>query len=281
MKQIVAALAIDESDKFVIEKAEELKARTGANVVYIHAAETPIFKFLNATDKTGDEAKIKSELINIIQKTALVEDSNVIVSFKSAWELILKTTQYFDADLVILGNMSKNKSVLYLGSTAKKVLEKIGIPVLIARSKPLDKKILIPTDLGAYTMDANYIKNFLKSDNQTEATYVYANTVSFGITVPYTTLAVHSLEFVQEEVEKSIQEFKDLRKDAPTVTLEIEDNISQTIKEYAEKNDYTLTVLASRNLAGLSPIIFGSTASKIAQTLDTNLLITFVNEDSK
>lgn len=277
MKHIVAALAIDKSDDFVIEKAEELRKRTGAKVTYVHAAETPFFDFASSSNKENDEAKIKEELFNSIKDKAKIQKSDIVVAFSSAWELVLKSAKNHDANLVILGNMSKNKAVFYLGSTAKKVLEKIGIPVFIAREKPLDKKILIPTDLGGYTMRASEVKKFLKSS--ADAEYVYANTVSFGVTVPYTTLAVHSLEFVQEEIQKSIEDFKKSRKDAPTVTLEIENNISDTIKEYAEKNDFTLTVLASRNLAGLSPIIFGSTASKIAQVVDTNLLITFVEDE--
>ena len=276
MKHIVAALAIDKSDDFVIEKAEELRRRTGAKVTYVHAAETPFFDFANSSNKQNDEIKIVEELFESIKNRANIEKADIVVSFSSAWELILKTAKSHGADLVILGNMSKNKAVFYLGSTAKKVLEKIGIPVFIARDKPLDKKILIPTDLGEYTMRASEVKRFLKSS--ADAEYVYANTISFGVTVPYTTLAVQSLEFVQEEIKKSVEAFKKSRKDAPTITLEIENNISDTIKEYADKNGFSLTVLASRNLAGLSPIIFGSTASKIAQIVDTNLLITFVED---
>lgn len=279
MKHIIAALAIDKSDDFVVEKAEELRKRTGAKVTYVHAAETPFFDFASSSNKENDEIKLKEELYNSIKDKAKIEKSDLIVAFSSAWELILKSSKNHDADLVILGNMSKNKSVFYLGSTAKKVLEKIGVPVLIARDKPLDKKILIPTDLGDYTMRASYVKDFLKSSAEVE--YVYANTVSFGVTVPYTTLAVHSLEFVQEEIKKSIEDFKNTREDAPTITLEIENNISDTIKEYVDNNGFTLTVLASRNLAGLSPIIFGSTASKIAQVVDTNLLISFVEEEEE
>lgn len=275
MKQIIAAIALDKSDLYVIEKSEEIAKRTGAEVVYVHAAEVPFFEFLGSKTK-ADEDKIKAEVLKSINKISHVKDSNVIVSFGSAWELILKTSKFYKADLVVLGNMGKSKAVFYLGSTAKKVLEKIGIPVFIARDKPLDKKILIPTDLGDYTMKASEVKKFLNST--ADATYVYANTVSFGITVPYTTLAINSLEYVQEEIKKQISDFKQNRNDAPVVTLEIEESISDTVESFAKKNDYTLTVLASRNIAGLSPIIFGSTASKIAQNVGTNLLITFIND---
>ncbi|MFV0482443.1 MAG: universal stress protein [Campylobacteraceae bacterium] len=276
MKQIVAALALHNSDISVIEKSEELKKRTGAKVVYVHAVDTPFFNFTSSSLKEKDEANIKEELIAKVKQVSGASTADVVVSFKGAWELILKTTEDYKADLVVLGNMSNDRSVLYLGSTAKKVLEKIGIPVFIARDKPLDRKILIPTDLGDYTMKADDVKKFLNS--KADATYVYANTVAFGVTVPYTTLAVHSLEFVQEEIKEQIAEFKKVRKDANVEVLEIESNISETIKDYAENNGFSLTVLASRNLAGLSPIIFGSTASKIAQVVNTNLLITFVKD---
>ena len=277
MKHIVAALAIDKSDDFVIEKANELKKRTGAKVTYVHAAETPFFDFASLSNKEEDIAKITEELFNSLKDRVELEKSDIVVTFSKAWELILKTAKSCEADIVVLGNMSKNRAVFYLGSTAKKVLEKIGTPIFIARDKPLDKKILIPTDLGKYTMRANDVKSFLKSTANAE--YIYANTASFGVAVPYTTISVHSLEFVKDEIEKNVNDFKKSRKDAPVVTLEIENNISDTIKEYAQKNDFSLTVLASRNLAGLNPIIFGSTASKIAQVVDTNLLITFVEDE--
>jgi nucleotide-binding universal stress UspA family protein len=54
------------------------------------------------------------------------------------------------------------------------------------------------------------------------------------------------------------------------------ESVSEAVKDYAEQNGYTTIVLASRNLSGLNPIIFGSTASRIAQIANTNLLLTFV-----
>ncbi|MDR0579268.1 MAG: universal stress protein [Campylobacteraceae bacterium] len=271
MKHIIAALAMHESDLHVVEKSEELRKRTGAKVTYVHAVSLRFFI------KEADEHKIKKELKDSIGKIANISDDDIVVEITSGWELILKTAKAKDADLVVLGNMSKSHAVLYLGSTAKKVLEKIGAPVFIARNKPLDEKILIPTDLGDYTMSASTVKNFLKST--APISYIYADTSAFGeIATPYTTLAAYSVEYMQEEAEKQLKKFRNNRNDAPVITLEVEDSVSEAIKKYAHDNGYTLTVLASRNVAGLSPIIFGSTTSKIAQLVDTNLLITFVDE---
>ncbi|MDR1554764.1 MAG: universal stress protein [Campylobacteraceae bacterium] len=271
MKQIVAALAMHESDLHVIQKCEELHKRTGAKVTYVHAVALRFF------GKETDEIKIREELKNSIKKITDINDDDIIVDISSGWELILKVVKAKDADLVVLGNTSKSHAVLYLGSTVKKVLERVGAPVFIARNKPLDDKILIPTDLGDYTMSASTVKKFLKST--APASYIYADTSAFGeIATPYTTLAAYSVEYMQEEVEKQLKKFKNSRTDAPIVILEVEESVSETIKKYAHENEYTLTVLASRNIAGLNPIIFGSTASKIAQVVDTNLLITFVEE---
>jgi nucleotide-binding universal stress UspA family protein len=271
MKHIVAALALHESDIHVIQKSEELAKRMGAKVTYVHAV---AFKFFG---KEIDEIKIRKELKNSIEKTVKVNDNDIIISISSSWELILKIVKEKNADLVILGNMSKSHAVLYIGSTAKKVLEKIGAPVFIARSKPLDNKILIPTDLGDYTMKASVVKKFLKST--APISYVYADTSAFGeIATPYTTLAAYSVEYMQGEVKKQLETFKKNRIDAPIVVLDVEESVSEEIKKYAEQNEYTLTVLASRNISGLNPIIFGSTASKIAQVVDTNLLITFAED---
>ncbi|MDR2790099.1 MAG: universal stress protein [Campylobacteraceae bacterium] len=271
MKHIIAALAMHESDVHVINKAEKLAKRTGAKLTYLHAVETPLFNFFGS--KHLDENKIKEELTQSVKKLSKAKTVNIITAFSSGWELILKTVKEFGADLVILGNMSKSHAVVYMGSTAKRVLEKVGVPVFIARGKPLEGKILIPTDLGQYTMSASKIKEFLKTDS--EITYLYANAVSFGVTVPYATLAIESLEFVQEEVEKQVEEFKKERTDAEVVVMEAE-IVSEAVKDYAEQNGYTTIVLASRNLSGLNPIIFGSTASRIAQIANTNLLLTFV-----
>jgi nucleotide-binding universal stress UspA family protein len=272
MKQIVAALAMHESDLCVIEKAQELSKRTGAKVTYVHAV---VLSFFSA--KTIDSSKIKDELQKSIKKVSNIDNSDIEVAISSGWELVVKIAKERKADIVILGNMSKSKAVLYLGSTAKKVLEKVGIPVFIAREKPLDKKILIPTDLGEYTMKASSIKKFLKSN--APSLYVYADASAFNeVATPYTTLAAYSAEFMQEEMTKQFDEFKKLRTDAPLTMLEVHNSVSETIKKYADENDYTLTVLASRNATGLNPIIFGSTASKIAQIVDTNLLITFVED---
>ncbi|MDR3177504.1 MAG: universal stress protein [Campylobacteraceae bacterium] len=271
MKHIVAALAMHESDLHVVEKSEELRKRTGAKVTYVHAVSLRFFI------KEIDENKIKEDLKKTINKIADISDDDIAVGIASGWELILKTVKAKDADIVVLGNMSKSHAVLYIGSTAKKVLERIGAPVFIARSKPLDEKILIPTDLGDYTMSASTVKKFLKSTAPTS--YIYADTSAFGeIATPYTTLAAYSVEYIQEETAKQLKEFRKKRADAPIITLEIEESVSEAIKKYAQDNGYTLTVLASRNIAGLNPIIFGSTASKIAQIVDTNLLITFVDE---
>jgi nucleotide-binding universal stress UspA family protein len=271
MRQIVAALAMHESDIYVIDKAEELAKRTGAKVTYIHAIDTPFFDFFSS--KSIDENNIKEELVNYVKEHSKAKSVNVITAFASGWELILKTAKECGADLIILGNMSKSHAVVYIGSTAKRVLEKAGIPVFIARDKPLNGKILIPTDLGYYTMNASKVREFLKTD--AEITYLYANAISFGVTVPYATLAVQSLEFAQEEIEKQVEEFRNSRTDAEVVMMDAE-IVSEAIKDYAEQNGYTTIVLASRNLSGLNPIIFGSTASKIAQIANTNLLLTFV-----
>ncbi|MDR2080273.1 MAG: universal stress protein [Campylobacteraceae bacterium] len=271
MKHIIAALAMHESDIYVIDKAEELSKRTGAKLTYLHAIETPFFDFFSS--KHLDENKIKEELINSVKKHSKAKTVNIVTAFSSGWELILKTAKECGADLVILGNMSKSHAVVYMGSTAKRVLEKIGIPVFIARDKSINGKILIPTDLGHYTMSASKVKEFLKTDSK--ITYLYANSTSFGVSVPYATLAVQSLEFIQEEIEKQVEEFKKERTDAEVVVMEAE-VVSEAVKDYAEQNGYTTIVLASRNLSGLNPIIFGSTASRIAQIADTNLLLTFV-----
>ncbi|MDR2100263.1 MAG: universal stress protein, partial [Campylobacteraceae bacterium] len=213
MKHIIAALAMHESDVHVIEKAEELAKRMGAKLTYLHAIETPFFDFFSS--KNIDENKIKEKLEENIKKHSRAKNTNIIIAFSSGWELILKAVKEHGVDLVILGNMSKSHAVVYMGSTAKKVLEKVGVPVFIARDKPLDGKILIPTDLGQYTMSASKIKDFLKSNSK--IVYLYANAISFGVTVPYATLAVESLEYVQEEVEKQVEEFKNSRTDAEVV----------------------------------------------------------------
>ncbi|MDR1976346.1 MAG: universal stress protein [Campylobacteraceae bacterium] len=271
MKHIIAALAMHESDIHVIDKAEGLAKKTGAKLTYLHAIDTPFFDFFNS--KNVDKEKVEEELVNSIKKHSKTTKADVIVALSKSWELILKTVKEQGADLVILGNMSKSHAVVYIGSTAKRVLENIGIPVLIARDQPIDGKILIPTDLGQYTMSASKVKEFLKSDS--EITYLYANAASFGVAVPYATLAVQSLEFVQEEIEKQVEEFKKERTDAKTVIIEAE-IVSEAVRDYAQQNGYTTVVLASRNLSGLNPIIFGSTASKIAQIANANLLLTFV-----
>ncbi|MDR1007525.1 MAG: universal stress protein [Campylobacteraceae bacterium] len=271
MKHIIAALAMHESDMHVIDKAEELSKKTGAKLTYLHAIETPLFDFFSS--KNINENEVREEIVNSVKKRSKAKNVNLITAVTKGWELILKTTKEFGADLVILGNMSKSHAVVYLGSTAKRVLEKIGIPVFIARDKPINGKILIPTDLGQYTMSASKVKEFLKTNS--EITYLYTNSASFGVTVPYATLAVQSLEFVQEEIEKQVEEFKQERADAKTVIIDAE-IVSEAVRDYAQQNGYTTIVLASRNLSGLNPIIFGSTASKIAQIADTNLLLTFV-----
>lgn len=260
-----------ESDMNVIDKAEELSKKTGAKLTYLHAIDTPLFHFFGS--KNINESEIREEIISSVKKRSGSKDVNLITAAAKGWELILKTAKEFNADIVILGNMSKSHAVVYLGSTAKRVLEKIGIPVFIARNKPVNGKILIPTDLGFYTMSASKVKEFLKTDS--EITYLYTNSTTFGVTVPYATLAVQSLEFVQEEIDKQIDEFKKERTDAKTVVIDAE-TVSEAVRDYAQQNDYTTIVLASRNLSGLNPIIFGSTASKIAQIADTNLLLTFV-----
>jgi nucleotide-binding universal stress UspA family protein len=271
MRHIIAALAMHESDIHVIDKAEELSRKTGAKLIYLHAIDTPLFDFFGS--KNINENEVREEIIDSVKKRSKAKEVNLITAAAKGWELILKTAKDFGADLVILGNMSKSHAVVYMGSTAKRVLEKIGVPVFIARDKPLDGKILIPTDLGQYTMRASKVKEFLKTDS--EITYLYANSASFGAVVPYATLAVQSLEFVQEEIEKQVEDFKKERTDAEVVAMEAE-IVSEAVKDYAEQNGYTTIVLASRNLSGLNPVIFGSTASRIAQIADTNLLLTFV-----
>jgi nucleotide-binding universal stress UspA family protein len=272
MKNIVAALAMHESDQYVIEKAEELSRRTGAKITYVHAVTFRLFD-----TKTVDSDKLKADIQAQILKFAGVAESDIIVSVKAGWELIIDAADERHADIIVMGNQSKSHKVLYMGSTVKRVVEKIGVPVFIARGVPLDEKILIPTDLGEYTMRAQTVKEFLHS--KAPATYVYADTSAFGeVATPYTTLAAYSVEYMQEEITKQIEDFKKTRQDADLEILSVDESVSEAIKDFAQKNSYTLTILASRNAAGLNPIIFGSTASKIAQIVDTNLLITFVEE---
>lgn len=134
---LLAVELIPQSDRHIIQKAEEIVKEFKAKLILFHAIENFTSYAAYGVSAGADIEQMlwdsaKKEMVKIGDKLGVKEDHQII-KIGPAGQLILESAEKVKADLIVLGSHGRHGIRLLLGSTANTVLHGAKSDVLAVR----------------------------------------------------------------------------------------------------------------------------------------------------
>ena len=154
---ILAAINMSALDDEVIKRAMLIAKEANALLHFIHAIDIPIMDIEITSEfleQKIDKDAIKKKIIRKLDTLNGYKDVEYIlhVTVGDADQQVMHIAKKILADLIILGSHSKAKiEEYYLGSTAQKIAQESGLPILVIKNSVQGdyKNILAPTDFSS------------------------------------------------------------------------------------------------------------------------------------
>lgn len=136
--QVVAAIDLSEESPRVIQRAIRLVGCDLERLHLIHACEHPITGYGELTGKNHmvTEVQIRQlayPALEAIAREFEIPHKNLHIEFGPAADVIHKTAEALEADLIVIGSHGKKGLELLLGSTANSVIHGASCDVLTVR----------------------------------------------------------------------------------------------------------------------------------------------------
>ena len=275
-RTVLVALSGTQSQGSIIQKAVAMASRLDAMLIFLHVIETPLFDYLDFKNVI-DPISVKKKLSEEVALYAAEVRTLVVVEFGTPSEVIVREAKRFEAMLIILGAKIYDPFAPHLGSTTKYILHHAPCSVnVIKNEKSYNDKVLVPVDItGGNTKERGFepfIQGFSKQ-------YLYVYEMPSELSLQYHDLSNHHFdqweENIRMEVIKQKSSFESASMRGGIETVEVVSGIANGISEYAANHAFHLIAFHSRNLHGMSSIIFGSVASNVAKITHADLLISY------
>ncbi len=232
-------------------------------------------EYLNYLKSMEEESK---GIMQGHQKSAAAEgiklETRIARGFSAA-DTILEQLEDEKFDLVVMGTHGRRglKKWLY-GSVAEKVVRLSPVPVLTTHysDKPFEiKKVLIPVDFSDYSKNA--IRYAKKLAEMFEAKRVYLHSIFYDFHPAYFAGGIESITALDPELKsRTMKQLKKFCNDPDGEYVVVEGSAAHSIVDYAEHNDISLIVMATRGLTGLDHILIGSTTERVVSLAKTPVL---------
>lgn len=160
-KKILVTTDLSPKSEAAVNKAIDLAKMYDFWLEVLHIVNPPLFEwtwgseYKDELDKKEDTRVSKEKELSDKIKEALNRKSNrlnVHVKVGSPATEILEFSKKIEADAIVMGGSGEYHPLeaLVLGTTTKRVIENIGIPVIVVKAQKEGsyKKILIPTDFS-------------------------------------------------------------------------------------------------------------------------------------
>ncbi|MEN4006267.1 MAG: universal stress protein [Methanobacterium sp.] len=282
-KKILLPTDGSKNAEIAAEHAFILGSKSNAEITVLNVVETPRFmgirsvdkdKLVDSLKKEGEKSfdRIKDMLMQCKSDGKCEEGVNLNFESKkgSAADVILKTIEEEDIDLVVMGSSGKGgMDRILLGSVAENTVRSAKVPVLVARyfkSELMYRKILIPTDGSEHANKA--LKHAIWIAGLSGAELIALNVA--GIKEIVKKEGRRSLEKVSKLVEESRTEGEEEIK----LTMVMEEGYPADIivKKIKEEN-IDLVVIGSSGKHGLGRILLGSVARHVVRLAPCHVLV--------
>ncbi|HUP01429.1 MAG TPA: universal stress protein [Gemmatimonadota bacterium] len=278
--RILVATDFSPTARVALRSAEALALRSGAGIVLVHVVELPSTTYAFGTEMLGfpDIRKTwAAEARRRLEATAGrlhqhgVNAVEIDVRIGRAWQEIVASARTHDADLVVLGNSGRSRfDRLLLGSTAENVLRHSPVPVLVTRSRPLRgmNRVLVPVSFDEGSRGAvAFARSRLPHRVELEA---YHAVPPISVAEPWFAVPSPSVPEVTRELRAFLREAGAGRM-KPRV--ELADDAASAILRRARAWKADLVLISTHGRRGLSHLLLGSVAEKVARYADRPVLV--------
>ena len=200
-------------------------------------------------------------------------------------QVIVETAAEAGVDLVVMGTRGLSGiRHLLLGSTAERVVQRAGCPVLTVHSGDIDRhrpilRVLIPTDFSASAEVGPQGALTLLGDRAEEAEICILNVyhLPFEYTA-YGTIptSIHYLRDVKGQADERLEALAaPLRSEGLNVTTaSVEGYPPEQIVKQAEEFESDLIAMGTHGRSGVAHLLLGSTAERVVQHAQCPVLTT-------
>ncbi|MCK4975069.1 MAG: universal stress protein [Sulfurimonas sp.] len=279
LDNILAAINMSALDDEVIKRAMLIAKEANAQLHFIHAIDIPVMDIEITSEfleQKIDKDAIKKEIIHKLDALNGYEDIEYIVNITigDAAQQVMHIAEKFQADLIIIGSHSKAKiEEYYLGSTAQKIAQKSGLPILVIKNSVQGayKNILAPTDFSnSSKKSVLFAKIAFKSS---PITLVFAYKDLDDLTIEYYKLDSDENEKKPEFLGRPHADiFKQEVGIKKLDMIKSSSSIDKSLLEYnkTKKNDLIVLGSAGSDVAGS---FLGSTAAYLLRNTHSDILI--------
>ncbi len=289
-KSILVSTDLSQKSEMAVEKASNLAARYDKWLEILHVIDTPIFEWawgsellekhqkeLAATEneRSSVNGKIAAKL------TRKSEKMNIDTRIGTPTTEILEYAKHKDVELIVLGDSGEYHpfAKFVVGTTAKKVIQKSHLPVLITKNNGTMEynKILIPVDMTDITKETiKFVREFFKD---TKITLLYIIEPLSNFRLSYYGLESGEIEEIKNmhdaKSKKDFESFVESVKEHDSVEIQtIHSSIcASEIVKYAKENSFDLIAMSAHDINDMSSKIIGNIAAEVLEETEIDTLI--------
>lgn len=279
-KKILVPLDGSDLAELALPYAEELATAFKSELILLYAGEASEQEYLHMHELYLEKMAVQTKKI-------IGRVSPVVVSGKPA-EAIVKYTEKNDIRLIVMASHGSSGIIPWAkGGVASKVIEGIGVPLLLiketkrrkTKEKHLISRILLPLD-GSEAGEAA-ITRVKELKSRLEAEVILLEVVPLGRHIR-TIGGIDHILYPESEIETFKAEareyldkvYKRLQRGKGELKVEIRTGqLAKEILSYAKEKRVSLIAIASHGHSGMTKWVFGSTAQKVIEDSPIPVLV--------
>jgi nucleotide-binding universal stress UspA family protein len=260
-----------------LDRAIEMSRRSGAPLVVLHVL-VPTPDTANPAAPSwrrlgNDHRDMARYRLGLDLDHAGVQ-ADIRIESGDASELIHQTAQSTGCGLIITG-IAHDESLgkLLLGSTVKKLIRHVDVPVLVVKNRPHGPygQAVVATDFSPESRHA--LRTAAALLPQAALTLFHAYDTAFGMRRDAETVPERLKEDAQHEARRFMQETPDLPPGVPAQTIIQYGEPETLLSEYVFQNRCDLVVVGTQRIKGIMGAMVGSVAQRLLEALPSDVLL--------
>jgi nucleotide-binding universal stress UspA family protein len=279
MLTLLAVTDLSSRSDRALHRAALLAAELHAQLVFLHVIDDDQPSSVVEPEMRQAERILNKQALDLTEQAAT--RPVVLVKAGNPFELIVKTAQEQQADLVVMG--AHRKHILrdvFVGTTIERVMRTGRTPVLMVNAYPTGpyRRALLAVDISEASARAAHVAKglgFLRSASVAilHAFRPYAKSMLGYVGAHQDAITRHVVQTAREAATE-LNQFLDregLAGDRYGVALE-EGDAFETIATAIERQNIDLLVIGTRGHTGLKRLLLGSVADEILRQVECDVL---------
>ncbi|MEO7114147.1 MAG: universal stress protein [Polyangiaceae bacterium] len=280
-KRIFVATDFSESSDEALRQAHQISVISSAKIAVCHVL--PDLLSINTlfpqrtesavVQAASIEAKVRDVLASQVARCLPRAEVEMLVTQGTDYAAIVQSAENWAADLIVVGNAGRSGISSHLGRVAELVTRHAHCATLVARPTTSRGVVLVATDLSDPAMPA--VAAGAEQARLRGANLVVMHAIDFAsVAVSLEEIAIDLMKSssswnLDSEVRKLIEE--NLKKalvrcEAKGETMVVQGSAASAIVRCADELDAQLLVIGTRGRTGLTRLLLGSVAERVART---------------